>query len=282
MARICADTAFLIGVVNRAMNHIHITGCGRSGTTLLMEMMRSCFRCDGPSHHETSILEVPPRGFSVYITKHPGEVSFLGPLLGADPDLHGIHIYRDPRSVICSVHAKAKDCYAVNFSSWKKQQKLAEHPSRHPRFLTVCYEKLVTNPDIVQGDIRQAFPFLEPKGSFSTFHERARPSFGAIQALNGLRVLDEARLEPWRYHLPRVKEQLIRHPEMADMLIELGYETDRSWTGLLSDVEARSHKVWEERGLHPLKKLDQWHRRRRRLCKRLSLLQRDAQSANFG
>jgi len=227
-------------------------------------------------------LEVPPREFSVYITKHPGESAFLGPLLEADPDLYGIHVYRDPRSVISSIHVKAKDCYAVNFRSWKKQQKLAERPSRHPRFLTVCYEKLVTDPDTVQGDIRQAFPFRDSTGSFSNYHERARPPFGAIQALNGLRALDEARLEPWRHHLPRVKEQLIRHPEMADMLIELGYETDRSWIGLLSDVRARSHKCWEERGLHPLKKLDQWHRRRRRLRKRLSLLQGDTQSTNFG
>jgi len=258
------------------MKHLHVTGCGRSGTTLLVEMLRSSFRHEGPAHHETSILEIPPRGLSVHITKHPGEAAFLWPLLEADPDLCGIYVYRDPRSVICSVHAKAKDCYAVNFSSWKKQQELAECARRHPKLLLVCYEKLVTDPDAVQNDILQKFPFLELTGSFSTYHERARPSSGAIQALNGFRALDEARLQPWRDHLPRVKEQLNRHPEMADELITWGYEADRSWTGLLADVEVCSHEVWAERGLHLLKRLDQWQRRKRRLRKRIASVAKGA------
>lgn len=258
------------------MKHVHVTGCGRSGTTLLVEMLRSSFRHEGPAHHETSILDIPPQGLSVYITKHPGEAAFLWPLLEADPDLYGLYVYRDPRSVICSVHAKAKDCYAVNFASWKKQQRLAERARRHPKLLLVCYEKLVTDPDAVQNDMLQKFPFLELTGSFSTYHERARPSSGAIQALNGFRALDEARLQPWRDHLPRVKEQLNRHPEMADELITWGYEPDRSWTGLLTDVEARSYEAWEEKGLHLFKRLDQWQRRERRLRKRIASLAKAA------
>jgi hypothetical protein len=267
-------------LANIPMKHLHVTGCVRSGTTLLVEMMRSSFRCDGPSHHETSILKTPPRGFSVYITKHPGEAAFLRPLLEVDPDLHGIYIYRDPRSVICSVHAKAKDCYAVNFSSWKKEQMHARRLGSHPRFLEVRYERLVAAPNEVQEDIMGSFPFLEPSGNFSSYHERARPSSGAMQALNGFRALDEARLEPWRYHLPRVKEQITHHPEMDNMLIELGYEADRSWTDLLADVETRSHEVWGERGLHLLKKLDQWQRRKRRLRKRIALLAEGARSGS--
>ena len=254
------------------MKHLHVTGCGRSGTTLLVEMMRSSFRCDESSEHEQSILETPPKNLSMIITKHPGEVAFLRPLLTADPDLGGVYIYRDPRSVICSVHAKAADCYATNFSSWLKEQMHAKHLKAHPRFVEVRYEELITDPDNVQAKLQKTFPLLEATGLFSSYHERARPSAEAVQALNGLREVDRERLHAWRNHLSRVKEQLARHPEMARMLIERGYETDTAWTSLLSGVQARRHQVWEEKGAHFLKKLDRWQRRTRRLHKRLALL----------
>jgi hypothetical protein len=258
---------------NSPLKHVHVTGCGRSGTTLLVEMMRSSFRCDGPSHHETSILKTPPRGFSVYITKHPGEAAFLQPLLEVDPNLNGIYIYRDPRSVICSVHAKATNHYAVNFSSWKKEQMHARRLGSHPRFLEVRYERLVVAPKEVQAEIMQCFPFLEPTGCFSSYQHRAEPSRDAVQALNGLREVDSDRLEPWRHHLPRVKDQLMRHPEMADLLVDLGYEVDTSWTGCLREVEACRGQAWESKGMYLLKKFDRWQRRQRRLRKRLALLQ---------
>jgi hypothetical protein len=258
---------------NDPLKHVHVTGCGRSGTTLLVEMMRSSFRCDGPSHHETSILKAPPRGFSVYITKHPGETAFLHRLLVADPNLCGIHIYRDPRSVICSVHAKATGHYAVKFSSWKKEHVHARGLASHPRFLEVRYERLVAAPNEVQEDIMGSFPFLEPTGRFSSYHKRAQPSRDAVQALNGLREVDADRLEPWRHHLPRVKDQLMRHPEMTDILIELGYEVDSSWTSCLREVEACRRRAWEAKGVHLFKKFDRWQRRHRKLRKRLALLQ---------
>jgi hypothetical protein len=257
---------------------LHVTGCGRSGTTLLVEMMRSSFRCEGPSVHEKSILEPPPENTSVYITKHPGELTFLRHLLVADSRLHGLQIYRDPRSVVCSVHSKAPSLYATNFASWRNEQTHGEFLKSHPRFLQVRYERLIAEPDDVQQEVMKFFPFLEQTGPFSSYQQRARPSAGAIQALNGLRSMDQGRLEPWRHHLSRVKEQLAGYPEMADWLIELGYEEDTSWSKSLQGVPTCRNQAWETRNVHFLKRIDRWQRRLRKLHRRLALLRVSSES----
>lgn len=254
------------------MKHVHVTGCGRSGTTLLVEMMRCSFKCEGSALHEQSILEPPPKGLSVYITKHPGELAPLRHLLVADTQLYALHIYRDPRSVVCSVHSKAPGSYATNFASWKKQQRYAQMLRGHPRFFEVRYEQLIADPDGVQSEVARFFPFLEQTGLFSSYQQRAQPSVGAVQALNGFRTVDKSRLEPWRQHASRVKEQLTRHPEMAEWLIELGYEKDKSWSDSLCDVLASRHPEWETRDMHFLKRFDRWQRRQRKLSQRIAAL----------
>lgn len=254
------------------MKHLHVTGCGRSGTTLLVEMMRCSFKCEGAAVHEKSILETPPDGLSVYFTKHPGELALLRHILAADTRLHALHIYRDPRSVICSMHSKAPGFYATNFDSWKKQQRHAQLLKGHPRVFEVRYERLIADPDGVQEEVAKFFPFLEQTGLFSSYQQRARPSVGALQALNGIRMVDKSRLEPWRHHLSRVKEQINRHPEMTDWLIQLGYEKDDSWSDALSGVRARRHPEWETRNMHFLKRVDRWQRSQRKLRQRLAVL----------
>ncbi len=254
------------------MNHLHVTGCGRSGTTLLVEMLRCSFKCEGPSQHEKSILDPVPQKLSVYITKHPGEIGLIRRLLVADSSLYGVYIYRDPRSVICSVHSKAPGFYATNFASWKKQQRHALLLKGHPRMLEVRYERLIEDPDGVQEEVAKFFPFLEQTGRFSSYQQRACPSAGAVQALNGVRTVDKSRLAPWHHHLSRVKEQLIRHPEMADWLIELGYEKDKSWSESLRGVHSCRHPEWETRNMHFLKRFDCWQRSRRKLSQRLAVL----------
>ena len=138
----------------------------------------------------------------------------------------------------------------------------------------IRYEQLIENPDSIQGVIESALPFLERRGCFSSYHERARPSEDAVQALNGFRRVDPGRMDSWKNHLPRVKEQLARHPEMADMLIELGYENDYSRTGQLPDVASGNFRAWEDECTNLFKKFDRWQRKKRRLHKRLTLLRR--------
>lgn len=247
------------------MKRLHITGCPRSGTTLLVEMVRSCFRCDGAFEHERSVLKPAPESASVYITKLPGELDILPALMASDPDLHVLVCLRDPRAVVSSIHANAPGCYATDYSTWQDCRRRTHVLQNSDRFLSVRYEDLVLRPDDVQACIGKAFPWLEVTGKFSDFHEKAAPSKEACQALNGVRSLEAGRLESWRLHLPRIKEELHRHPEMLRDLVDCGYEVDESWAQILDDVTVREHRVWREPSPGVLKRLDRWQRRQRQI-----------------
>ena len=55
-------------------------------------------------------------------------------------------------------------------------------------------------------------------------------------SMRGVRAIDHRSLDRWRAELPRVKGELLRHPQMADWLIRLGYEPDRAWADDLEGV----------------------------------------------
>lgn len=215
---------------------LHVVGCPRSGTTLLAELVATCFRDVGHGEHELSIFRPAPAGHAVYVSKKPADVKRIGPLLRADPDLYVLAVHRDPRAVITSVLEAASSRYWMHFDNWARCVRAARALDGHPRFLDVRYERLATEPDAVQAEIAARFPFLERAHAFSDFARHARPSHEAELALGGVRAVETQRIERWREHLPRVKAELQRHPEMIDMLIELGYEPDASWTRALDGV----------------------------------------------
>lgn len=249
------------------MKHLHITGCPRSGTTLLVEMVRACFRCDGSSEHETSVLNPIPEYASIWITKHPNEIDLVARLMPLNKSLHAIYIERDPRSVITSVHAAAPGCYATNYKTWSECHRVAVALKRVNNFFYLCYEELVSEPEKIQVQLMRAFPWLEKKESFSNYHHYARSSKEAVSAMNGLRQISTNSVATWRTHLPRVKEELIRHPEMLDDLVECGYELNDSWAKILQDVPFVEHPVWKEVAPSILKRFDRWQRRQRKIKK---------------
>jgi len=90
----------------------------------------------------------------------------------------------------------------------------------------------------VQDRVAAAFPFLRATGRFSRFPEGAEIHERARISLNGVRAVDRASLTRWRAELPRVKGELVRHPQMVEWLVRLGYERDDAWTRSLEGVEA--------------------------------------------
>lgn len=251
------------------MKRLHITGCPRSGTTLLAEMARTCFRCDGADEHETSVLNKVPREARIYITKLPGELDLLNLLMPVDVSLHGVYIERDPRAVITSVHAGAVGRYATDYTTWQTSHRLAAGLASNPRFLKLRYEDLVNDPDEIQAGLMRKFPWLEKIEDFSNYHQTARSSEHSLVAMNGLRPVSSDRVASWRRNLERVKEELVRHPEMPDELIECGYERDAGWTAILQDLPLREHPVWREKTPGWLKRFDRWQRRRRKIRRAL-------------
>lgn len=219
------------------MKRLHIVGCPRSGTTLLMELMSTCFANGGYCEHELSIFEPIEQVEGIYFTKQPNDIKQLRHIFHRDDQLFVIYMGRDPRAVLSSRHRENPEQYFCNYRVWSECDRAAARYRDHPRFLGLRYENLVTRPDAVQSLITQQFLFLTQLYRFSEYHEYARPSAASQRAMNGLREVNRESLEKWRGHLPRVAEQYHRHPELAGDLVRLGYEPDQRWLEALSEVE---------------------------------------------
>ena len=226
------------------LKRLHIVGCPRSGTTLLMELMSTCFDHDGFCEHEISIFEKIQLSEGLYISKKPSDIKNIQHIYPRDPNLHIIYLVRDPRAVISSKHHSNPNQYFCNYKAWrqchiaaKQYQRNGKHYDKQ-RFLQITYEELTTNPNHIQLKIIKKFPFLVRKHLFSDFEKKASPSISSLGAMNGLRPISTNSIDSWKNHLPRIKEQLERHPSMASDLIQLEYEKNNDWKKILSEVES--------------------------------------------
>jgi hypothetical protein len=221
---------------------VHITGAARSGTTLMLALMLTCFEIDGGVARETRLWRAPVRGHRVVLTKQPDDEKLALFLSRFDPKLHIVYMLRDPREVIVSRHGTDPNRYWTNLRAWRESLAVAQPSFGHPRLHVVRYEALIRDPDGVQRTLSQSMPFLKPVRPFSRFHEVAelqnsqwRAAMGSIRSL-GVK-------EPsWRSHLPRLKGQLLRHGDISDELIQFGYEQDKNWLALLDNIDPLSHE----------------------------------------
>ena len=223
------------------MKRLHIVGCPRSGTTLLMELLTTCFEHDSASAHECGIFEQCGGNGELTISKQPNDIRQLQHVFYRDESLYIIYMGRDPRAVITSGHAANPGQYFCNYRVWRECDSAAQAYQNHPRFLPLRYEDLVTAPDQVQHNIAAAYPFLKQQHLFSQYQRFATSSRAAQQAMHGLRPINTDSMEKWRAHLPRLAEQYQRYPELAAALIRLGYEADMGWLELLTKVQGISY-----------------------------------------
>ncbi|MFT5294390.1 MAG: hypothetical protein ACI9YH_000396 [Colwellia sp.] len=225
------------------MKRIHIVGCGpRSGTTLMTEMMIACFDIDLYTTHEDSLYTPPTKDAKIFLTKNPKDTLIVEPALKILSNLTVIYLVRDPRDMIISKHSKDPDRYWGGLKFWKTYTPYGRRLKEHPRFLTVKYEDLVNDPDSVQEKLQQSMQFLNKKASFSLYHEVAKPSVAAMEALRGVRPVSKASVGGWRKHLPRIVGQIQLHGSITDDLIEFGYEKNSRWESELEGVETNLNK----------------------------------------
>jgi hypothetical protein len=223
----------------------------------MTELMVNCFEIDGFTEHELSVFRRPLQPFNVFCSKSPQEVDCVRPLLALERNLWVIYMMRDPRDVVVSRHGQEPDKYWTNLRMWKHLHRVAAKASHHPRFLTVRYEDLVTDPARVQGWLRGRMPFLRMRASFSDFHEMARPSKKSLEALGEVRPINGGSVGTWRRHKPRLAAQLLLHGSITRDLIDLGYEPDDAWLRELDGVVPDNQvSRWPER-------LSPWERIRR-------------------
>ena len=242
------------------MKRLHIVGCPRSGTTLLMQLVSTCLGNADHCSHEMSIFEPTDCTGALYISKQPNDIRQLQHIFFRDSSLYVICMSRDPRSVISSVHREHPGEYFCNYRIWQQCDAAARNYLGHPRFLSLRYEDLVADPNAVQDILRSKFPFLDHTHSFSDYQHHAAPSSAARDAMNGLRQPDRESLGKWREHLPRIAEQCKRHPGLPQDLVRLGYEPDQRWLQLLQGVEPVVYPCRYSEQRERLKELEKWLR----------------------
>jgi hypothetical protein len=254
--------------------HIHIVACSpRSGTTLLHEVMVTCFRVDKHYDHEIRFNLVDAEDGQVLITKRPKDTMYMPAVIDDDSGIYVIYVMRDPRDVICSRHGKNKGMYYSNIRLWREMHGYAQQMVGHDRFLEIRYEDFVTDPDAVQQLIVEKFPWLEKIRDFSEYHEYAKVSEKSITAMHSVRPIAPTSVGVWTQHPGRIKGQQLIHGSLSPDLIECGYEASTDWERALDAVEpdfSRSRypeKVyfWSRisRHINALRKVAMYRRKRR-------------------
>ncbi len=230
------------------MKRIHVVGCGpRSGTTLLTELMVTCFDIDLFTDHEDRISAWPSRPCKIFLTKSPRDIKIIGPVLRWVPNLYVLYLLRDPRDMVVSRHGNEPDLYWSGLNFWKLYHPFGVALSKHPRFITIKYEDLVAGPDRIQQYISERMPFLVARMKFSEFHKFSAPSDKSLKALGGIRPVSSASVGNWKNHKARIAGQLMLHGSITEDLIHFGYEENGQWEQLLTGVEPdRQPSYWPE------------------------------------
>jgi hypothetical protein len=235
--------------------HLHIVACSpRTGTTLLHEVMVTCFKVDKHYDHEIRFHLVSGEDGQLVITKRPKDTMYMPAVLDEDPELFVVYLLRDPRDTICSRHGKDKSIYYSNIRLWRQMHGYARQMQGHDRFLEVRYEDFVSNPDATQQMIMNHFPWLEKTHAFSEYHEYAQVSEKSKTAMHSVRPIAPTSVGRWKQNLGRVKAQQLIHGSLTPELIECGYEESGEWEKVLDDVEPDT-----TRSLYP-EKLYIWRR----------------------
>ncbi len=252
--------------------HLLVCGFPRSGTSLVYNMLSATlpgFRFlefeQGAAHW------IGRPGFVA--SKAPLDVLDVSRILSRNrfgKELLVLVPLRDVRDVVTSIHPKLPDRYFIGYDhSWWPQKggwtewkydaagvgQIAEairglDGIPGARVMKLRYEDLLANPDEGQARIAAAFG-LEFQGKFADYHRSADKLPYRYQGSHAARdpglvredkPVDLSRAGKWRKpeHRARIVEQFTRFPQLFDLLVEHGYEPDRSWYESLVAGEGRA------------------------------------------
>jgi hypothetical protein len=215
--------------------HVVICGFPRSGSTLLLAMAEACFPDAKTFHKEKTAIQAARtilRNHSLMITKNPNDVFKIDQIrefyARRTGQVRFILTLRDPRAILTSTYEN-RTGYYWSVDGWWQMFHAFERARGSDDALVVRFEQLVSEPETVQGHFTR-FIGREPVGRFDQFHARVPEGFDT-RALNGVRPLDTKTIVKWQRpeHRQRIRDVLQEMPELPDMLVELGYETDTRW-----------------------------------------------------
>ncbi len=218
--------------------HVHVIGPPRSGTTLMMELLKTCFHFPVYFNEEVYISLIAKQALDnpLLLSKKPSDHEYVKPILERDEGVVFISMIRDPRDVVVSRHGKRPDIYWANLRQWRECYQNQSNCFQHPRLIPVRYEDLVEKPDIVQKQISNRLPDITVRKAFSQYHQYAQPSEQSLQAMRTVRPVSNESIGSWKKHLPRLAGQIQIHGSITEELIAMGYEKDDDWMSLLDGV----------------------------------------------
>ena len=228
------DAGWLPG--RRITRHIVICGFPRSGTTLCQLMLESCLEGVGTWGRERRALEIARcgrRSHSVIVTKRPKDV-FLIPEIQElysrrDAEVLILLMHRDPRAALTSKHFSRPEEYYLTAEQWTHYYRHWHWSKSLPGVMSLSYEELIADPDGTEARVRR-FTGVASGRPFRSFQQHVPQGFD-LRALNGLRHLDEGRLQAWRSpeHRERILQLLSSAVELQGALEQMGYESDDRW-----------------------------------------------------
>ena len=238
--------------------HILVTGHARAGSSLLYSMLQRClgnFNIPGPEFPARAVIHMPGNTCS----RRAYDIFDFDRIVRAAEGrkrLDVIVTLRDPRDILTSYDPRLPDDYVCGadrsyfvaaqdgpkqilpgvLQTHERIQKIAASDALPQGVILLKYEHLVAEPGRVQALLSRVME-LQFDGDFADFHQREIESHG--HDLFHARPLHMTRVEKWRaaHHRARIIDQFTRFPELHDIVIELGYEADRSWyDDYLADV----------------------------------------------
>jgi hypothetical protein len=236
---------------------IVISGFPRSGSTLLYNMLRTTvvgfdfYEREWPA---MKALEDCAQDGRHRISKRPMDIISARDIEARARELnvrmYFVLTFRDPRGVLTSIHANSEGRYKVNWDYSLKTSHKDGVCGRTPGLIenyracracwerkggnppVVFYEDLVTDPDRVQWTLGGECA-LKYEGRFQDFHRTPPPDFLTHQ-MNGLRPVEPSRIDAWKEHPERVREQFEACPELNEVM---------EWLGALKTVRQNLYEM---------------------------------------
>jgi hypothetical protein len=234
---------------------IVIGGCGRSGTTLLLSIL-SChpkifaidietvalcpdgYGADG-MYNKTPRLDVPFKLWNIYqylmdreilesctrwCEKTPRNVIYFERILRHfGKRVRLIHIVRDGRDVVTSVHPSDPSRFWVTPHRWVQDVAAGRRMEDHPQVITVRYEDLVQS---FEAPVRRICEFIgeEFSRAFLSYPETARVK-ESLAWFRPASAMTDKTMGRWKD--PKFKEivdSLVRTPMAIELLRHYGYD----------------------------------------------------------
>jgi len=232
---------------------VFITGCGHSGTSLLLSILGTHSRIF-PIPYESKLgykglkstlylrrfnrLAIA-HGKTRWVEKTPKHIHCLEQLLSIQPGVKIIIIIRDGRDVACSFKDRFGDLER-GIKTWVTDNSAGRPYWKHPAIMVIRYEDIVSG---FEATIKKVLHFIGEDFEPALLEYYKEPKYfysETIEKPSSITGKDHNQYRNWQINQPlfndRGKWTTLAPDEKTllknignDLLLELGYVTDRNW-----------------------------------------------------